>query len=394
MTRARELWQRVAKSAVMYVVFVITGYICMFTIRTDVDQVQEFWNQQLYGAVDFLYMLLMLFSLLGVFLVHDFPYRNRFFAYCKENKVSEMSGTAVKHLLRSAELWIDAASLAVFTLILPAGAYFEFRLGFLEDVSEQWNMVIFLAVMIPVEILLTVSAHISTLSWWTRPKVRRYEESRIKQVTDWIGQTLLSGVIYVVGALSLVFVVPVMYTAFLTAWVFATTLTVVAVILVIYLIFGKYVRVIFCRRSFMKKLRKLCKKQGLRLRGERYVYRSVFSAKEGSNLTLDMGGVAYVCKLITPLKKKVPIYFSENGVVSFVRRVYIADHYRNEEYFFDGESEGKSKRILIVNPGATRIYATDGIHHRELHSGDRVMGYEIYRTENFLSAVKRQYLGK
>ena len=51
-----------------------------------------------------------------------------------------------------------------------------------------------------------------------------------------------------------------------------------------------------------------------------------------------------------------------------------------------------TKKIIIVNPGARKIYATDDLHNVELQSGDQVMGYYIYRTDNFINAIARRYL--
>lgn len=391
MTRSKELWQRVAKSAVMYTLFIITSYICMFVLRSKMKEIEDFWDQRLYGIFSFFYMLLIFFSLLSVFLMHDFPYKNRFFAYRKER---ENGGGKFRFVLSSADFWIDVITLMALTVILPAGAYFEFRNGFLFAVDVRFHFAFFLLCMLPCVLLVTFGAHISTVYWCARPSVKRYEEKRAKRVTEWIGQTVFSMVMYPIGAFALAFVVPILNSAIKALWIFATTLTAIAVLVVLYIVFGKHVRALIYRVSFMRKLKKLCRKQGIRLTQRRNIYSSIFSGKEGSNFTFSMGGTTCSCKLITPLKMKDPVFFSEDGEVTFIGQVYIAEHHRSEKYFFDEDADGNVKRILIVNPGAAKIYATDHIHNRELHSGDRVMGYEVYRTENFLSAIKREYLGR
>ena len=120
------------------------------------------------------------------------------------------------------------------------------------------------------------------------------------------------------------------------------------------------------------------------------IYKSVFSARAGSNIVLDRNGQKYYCKLVTPMRKQDNVLFDEHGKVVFVKKVVIADYYRAEDYFFDTE-EG-AKKIIVVNPGARKIYVTDGLNNSEIQSGDRVMGYFVYRTDNFINAIDRKYL--
>jgi hypothetical protein len=381
---------RIAKSASLYVVYALlsfwtTGIILVEAFRD--RNTKGFWETDIVAAVGFFYSLIILYSLISIFVLHDIGYRQRFLAYAKE----EIGFTKkLAFVLSSYELWIDVLTVSVLSLIIRPAAYDDFEIGFLSFAEPQWRFPITLGVFVLCVVLLSAVAYMATVNWWSRPKERRREAEKSGSVKRWLGQLLFSAFLYLVTASMLIWVVPVLWSAVLTFWMIIVAFTVFAIIGILAFVSLKYLRALRHRRRLMKKMKKAMRNGYCTLVYAKDVYRSVFRSREGANICLERNGKRYYCKIITPLKKKHIVYFGEDGWVTVERNMVMALHYRSDKYFFDAE-EG-DKRILVINPGALRIYATDRLHNRELQSGDKVMGYYVYRTDNFINGIEREYL--
>lgn len=389
MTR-RDFFMRIGKAAALYVIYLLISFWTYASIVLETFRDRNtagFWEGGLPMAVSFFYTFLILFSLLSVFVLHDIGYRARFASVASSTK---SFGKKLSFVLRSSELWIDVLTLSALSLIIQPVAFECFEFGFLESVDTAWHLPLCFGVFALGVALLSVVAYISTLNWWSRPKELRREIDRSKNVKAWIKQLIFSIFMYLLAAPMLTWVVPFLYSVFATFKMLILAFTVAVVIGIIAFILLKYLRALRHRRRLMKKMKRALKNGYCRLVWTKDVYRSVFRFREGANICLERDGKKYYCKIITPLKKKHTVYFAEDGWVTVERHMVMAMHYRSDRYFFDAD-EG-DRKILIINPGAIRVYATDTLRNRELHSGDKVMGYYLYRTDNFINGIERGYL--
>lgn len=386
----KEILMRIGKTALLYAIYLLVSLWSSFSIASETfsdNNVKGFWNDRLYSGVAFFYSLLILFSMLSVFVLHDKVYRARFIEVARETVGFKKR---LVFVLRSKEAWIDIATLCVLPLIISPIAYNNFVNAFLFGIDPTLQFVIFIVIFALCSALLSIIAYLSTLNWWARPKESRRDAQKSQNAKSWIKQLLFSIFMYLLVAPLLSLVIPFLWSVVLTAELLIVTLTAIVVFGTLGYISIKYLRALRHRRRLMKKMKRAMKNGYCRLVWTKDIYRSVFKFKEGANICLERNGKKYYCKLITPLKKKHTVYFGEEGWVTVERHMVMAMHYRSDKYFFDAEDA--SKKILVVNPGALRIYATDKVHNRELQSGDRVMDYYVYRTDNFINGIEREYL--
>ncbi len=389
MTR-KDILLRIAKAASLYVVYALmslwtTAIIALETFRD--RNVKGFWTESLASSVGFFYSFLILFSLISVFVLHDTAYRARFVSAAQNTKNFKQK---LSFVFRSHEFWIDVLTICVLCVIITPIAYDNLRASFLKSVASGWHFAIFLGVFALSTLLICGVAYCATLNWWSRPKEIRKEIQKKDNLKSWLKQLLFSLFMYLAAAPLLTWVIPFIWSLALTVELLIITLTALIISIVIGYFSVKYLRALYHRRRLMKKLKKALKNGYCRLVYAKDIYRSVFKFREGANICLDCGGQKIYCKLITPLKKRHAVYFGEEGWVTVERHMVMAVHYRSDRYFFAADE--KAKKILVINPGALRIYATDEVHNRELQSGDKVMGYYVYRTDNFINGIERKYL--
>ena len=387
--RCKNIFSRISKAVTLYAVYLLTTVFVPFYMNSwrDNENLHGFWSAPTLAAVGYVYSFFILFSLISIFVLHDRDYRLHFL----ENE-SGLNSTARKltFIIRSKEFWIDIATLCVIAAVVPGAPYSQLRNGFLVSVAGVWHFPIFLGISFIALFFFSLVSYYSTLNWWARPAEKRRERLKKKDVTDWIKQVVSSVVIYEAGAFALPVVIPFVWSILLTAWIFVVTLTVAAAAMIVVVISYKYVRALYHRRRLLKKMKKALESGYCRAVSIKNIYRSVFSYCGGENIILEREGQKYYCKIVTPLRKREHVVFDEKGRVTFVRNLLAAEHLRTEDYYFDAD-EG-AKRIIIVNPGALRIYVTDGLHNSELQSGDKIMGYYVYRTDNFINAIDIRYL--
>ncbi len=390
MTESRKaILRRIGKATVLYTVYLAVAFLLpLFTASGIFERyIQGFWTEDLYSAVRYGYLFLIQFSLISIFVLHDREYRARFLS-CEER----LKGFFAKltFVLRSGELWCDVITLCALTAIMPSWAYTDMRYGFLLSVDAKWHFFIFLVVSFVTVTFFSLVAYCATLNWWARPREKRREILKKKDAIDWIKQVGFSVAMYLAGALVLPVVIPFVWSVMMTFWMLIVTMTIMVLLLILWLFTFKYIRAIYHRHRLMKHMKKALRGGFGRLVSAKGVYRSVFNSYEGANIVLEREGQKYFCKLITPLKRRYIVMLDEAGVVTYEHRAAIATHYKSERYYFDADNG--ARKIIVVNPGALHIYATDGLRNRELHSGDKVMGYYLYRSDNFINAILRQYL--
>ena len=166
-----------------------------------------------------------------------------------------------------------------------------------------------------------------------------------------------------------------------------------------------YIRAVSVRASFLRKLKRLAKKNGYKVSVTR-PYLSVFSNR-GGTVTVQANGKAYVCKLLAGIHYRRPMYFGENGEGEIVHHISmrvrsvrplvaramiwqkvpddVAQFRRRFRYDFKAEG----KKIILVNPTPHIIYATGYGQNKLLDVGDTFHGYTLMTGTAFINALER-----
>ena len=169
----KEILMRIGKTALLYAIYLLVSLWSSFSIASETfsdNNVKGFWNDRLYSGVAFFYSLLILFSMLSVFVLHDKVYRARFIEVARETVGFKKR---LVFVLRSKEAWIDIATLCVLPLIISPIAYNNFVNAFLFGIDPTLQFVIFIVIFALCSALLSIIAYLSTLNWWARPKESR-----------------------------------------------------------------------------------------------------------------------------------------------------------------------------------------------------------------------------
>lgn len=387
--KMKELLLRVAKVGTLYTLYLMITPLVASFFRSQLSQysISSFWTNRLYAASVYVYSFLILFSLISIFVLHDYPYRLRFLS--EEKNLSSFKKKFV-FSLRSKEMWIDIGVLCLIMTLLPTIPYLLLKNGFLQNVIKIFHFPIYLAISYFSAFILSITAYNATLSWWARPKQMHKSRSRKTDAISCARQVLASIPLYFANAFALPYVIPTFWSISLILKLIFVNFSFLVILIIIALISSKYIRALHQRRLLIKDMRSALSNGYCELVKTENIYRSIFSARSDVNIILRRGTQNYYCKIITPWRKRDIMLFDEHGKVKFVKDMVVANYYREEDYFFDAEEN--AKKIIIINPGALKIYATDDLYNRELHSGDKTMGYYVYRSENFVNAIERKYL--
>ncbi|MBR7099251.1 MAG: hypothetical protein IKC59_07545 [Clostridia bacterium] len=185
----------------------------------------------------------------------------------------------------------------------------------------------------------------------------------------------------------------------------------VGVLAVIGLIFStNYLGALLKRRSFLKKLKNLCKQNGFSIHEIKHPYLSVFRETDGYTFALSAHGETYYARIISCINRGNYMIFDEKGIFSRVKlfriplprlaaaRGYVHSFDRGtgedrelfritSEVNYTFEADGK--KLLILNPPARFVKISHGGSLKDADNGDHVRDYSIYASNAFLRALDR-----
>ncbi len=256
--------------------------------------------------------------------------------------------------------------------------------------AESISRAMGVACVVPAILLMTVISYIMTVNWWAITYRKRKKKGEKNLLYSLIKQLAISVPAYLFAAFGLSVVYPAVYSTLLIVKVFIFALLIALVCVVLGFVVYKYGRAIVKRAVFIKELRGACKEGGYELGKIKKPYLSIFTVCEGENFVITASDGIYSCKFITCLRRRTPIFLAEDGTASYMTDNLFFSHTVAHNYFFEGEGS----KLLIVNPVAKNIFATDGITNRPLDVGDKVMGYYVYNGTGFLNAIERNCLNR
>ena len=359
-----------------------------------------------YFVASALAMLLSYIFLDGIFVLYDPTARRRF---CKNPPKETGMFSEWKFALCSYEF----LSKTVMMAILPAflwTKYFIYPIAtfFRRTDFSQWEIYgLYLLTVLPIFAAVDLFMRVRTRRFWRTLD----EEEAMGKRFDGLAIILLC--IFVIFGLG-----------FIAGFYFITLSTLIAVLLmpsvflticgcVLFIFLFFYIRAFRIRFRFMKKLKKICKEEGVELSKISHPYRSIFLKKSNAyEFTVKTNGKIYACKMIGSIFKSVPMVFcdKESGYFKFGVQVRKNDLFTFRSWFTHGfEAPEADQKFLIVNPvphqmKAVQLYTafssektefvTEGKYERMLDNASSLYGMTVFSGSGFLNALKRNCLDK
>lgn len=351
-------------------------------------------------------MLISYIFLDGVFVLYDPTARRRF---CHEPPKETSIFSEWKFALCSYEFLSKMVTLAILPsfwstsyFIYPLAMFFN-RIEFSR--WEIWGL--YLLTVLPIMAVIDLFMHVRTRRYWRDLD----EEEAIGKRFDWLAVVWLC--FFIIFGLGFVagFYFITLSTLIEVLLIPGVLLTILGVVAVFFLLF--YIRALRIRFRFLRKLKKVCKEEGVELSRISHPYRSLFIRKNrGYEFTIKTNGKIYACKMIGAIFKSAPMVFCDNesGYFKFGAQVRKNDLMVFRSWFTHGfEAPEADQKILIVNPAphvmkAIQLYTafssektefvTEGKYERMLDNASSVYGATVFSGSGFLNAVKRNCLDK
>ncbi|MBO7176802.1 MAG: hypothetical protein J6W14_05455 [Clostridia bacterium] len=383
------LW-RISAACFLFLTYSNMKIYCLRAMKNNpyIRNVSGFWNAEMLCRAVFYLSLLMYFSLACIFALHDAPYRRRALG----GGLGSFTARA-KAVLIGYEFWIEAAVLSLWVLFSASDVYFfDFVAGFYTDLDLSRAHWLTVGIMIPLLFVITFLAHLATVGWWARKEQPSNVTVR-RRIRAFGKQLVFTCVMYLLMAFTLTPLYPMMATFGKVVNIHPLLFVIPFGIVLIALLSYRYLRALLARYRFVRGLTRICHSERYKLTDRAHLYASVFSPKEGISFRFTTEEGEYTCKLICSLRRKTPLFFDEEGKVSYDVSLGLF----GLDFFTDTVSarydfEAKDKKLLILSPAVDRVYITDGKARRLLDSGDRFMGYTLYTGETFLNALRRKGL--
>lgn len=359
-------------------------------------------------------VLLCFYNTSRTFWVYEGNYREKYLS-CFGGKATVRN--RVRFILREPEFWTDAAVISAFSIV--ACPYWIKQVTEVGLFGGHFGAALAVCCgAIPVLLLMNLFVHISVF--------HAYAAVRRKKKCDRFGNAPFSErhptVMFVLTCLRnlllypfATIVLPIVLTA-LAGFVrilfqFPVPVYVAMLSFAAVPFCTSYVRALWKRRNFLRKLERVCSETGYEICCGKNCYRSIFRQTEGANFTLRRGKERYDCRLIAGRKRFVTMAFDADGQGSYIRvfrmrgalfrvRAVSAEIFRIEtpfEYSFESENmigspAANAKKVLIVNPVPAKMIVRSGAVPRAVDIGSKVGEYTLYNGSGFFGAIERGYL--
>jgi len=149
------------------------------------------------------------------------------------------------------------------------------------------------------------------------------------------------------------------------------------------------------RKKFIKALLKICEEKGYEVSEIKNPYRSFFRSFEGESFTLTRGEESYSCRLISSVRRSVPLYLSSDRHGYFLHRFGFKNHHISLNHNIIWGHESKFRKIAIINPMPKRVIAiAQNGTTRLLSPADMAWNTVIYDDKTLIGVIDRDCLGR
>ena len=359
-----------------------------------------------YFAASALAMLIAYIFLDGIFVLYDPTARRRF---CKNPPKETGMFSEWKFALCSYEFLSKTVMMTIFPAFLWT-KYFIYPIAtfFRRTDFSQWEIYgLYLLTVLPIFAVIDLFMRVRTRRFW---RTLDEDEAMGKRLDGLAVVMLCVLIIFGLGFISSFYFITI--STLITVLLMPEVgLTVFAVILLIFLF--HYIRAFRLRFRFLRKLKKVCKEEGVALSKISHPYRSIFFKKSNTyEFTVTMNGKVYACKIISAVFKSVPMIFcdKDSGYFKFGFQVRKNDLFTFRSWFTHGfEAPEADQKILIVNPAPhvmkaiqlhtvfsseNTAFVTEGKFERPLDNASAIYGATVLSGSGFINAVKRNCLDK
>lgn len=325
-----------------------------------------------------------IFSLARITAIHDTPLKESFF---EKGVVKIGYKERLCFLFKSKLFLIKLIVFSIFTFI-TSWTY----AGVAQFVSTDILSWVIIVCFIP----LIVLGHTTAIKVWVAQKVIEEEEKRLnankkKKKRGFLKDVLLVFFAYIIGGIGLMMLLPIFRTFIIVG---KRTITLKFIFLVAFILIipkvVEYIRAYSKRRSFLKRLYRICKEKNYKLSKINYRYRSATGIYKGESFSVYIGDRRFSCKLIGCPKKHLPLFIFKDGNGAFLKITrFLRIELKRTQINFNFSYEAEGKKVLILNPTPKFVYTYFMGKTSEIDNADIIGGYEIYTATAFLNALER-----
>ena len=351
----------------------------------------EIPNQLFYG-----------FATLGILLiynsvVHTFTfYDTDSFASFKKRKSEKLRfGNELGIILRSKEFWLETLPVLALSILcsLIGGFYETVYTVFFIGEAPDWAFRLIPVVSIPpllfiVSLLCRYEIH----RYWFE-LMKKGEENRVASKVKFLFKI---AVVFTMYPLLFPYTPYVLFLIITFFGIVGALVSILSILGFIAAVIGLFFGIIGLlkwknhrlRKKFIRSVKAAAENKGETLE----LYDKAQRAVRGYDFTLSSGGKIYSCKLICPLSKLTPLYFTSSQDAYYLHRLGTKGHHTSLESHFNYSFVGEGQKLIIFIKFPKRIYATEYGATRKLFPGDKIWNYIIYGTHSFLGAQDRECL--
>lgn len=377
----------------------LTAVIAAFSRFLFIDNMfeQEYFSEQVLNIWFFVFFILIFNSLAIAIDKHDKSSYLRFSERVKNNKLI----SHIKFIVSSVDFFVELLCILVLSIVLPSSFLYGFvNKIFFNDIELTgfYSKLYTLLIILPVMFMVLFVAHIMLQkSWYINVQNEKANSVKGKKskCPPVIKSVVTVAIIYCGASMAIPWLLPMFITLWnlggimLFVWILLALLVLILITITAY-----YIRAIFKRKSFVKKLKKYCADNSVYFSNIKKPYISLLFSHDGFDFTIEKNGTKYDCKFIAGIFPGSPIILSDkgNGLKQDTVRLFRIEVFAFLTKFdFGYESDGKKILVLLPTP-KTFFVSTNDTPPRIADVGEKVGQYTVYNAIGFLNALDREML--
>ena len=376
------------RSTVFFFTFCFTATLAGAAMRntTMTKYVEGFWTNRLYFQVNGVFALFCLFSMASVFSIHNVRLKELFGRICDAYSFSSV----LKEILRDRFFWIESAVFAVMSFACTAlSPMRDIIFGYLAGTKMAFEKKCLVAPLIFMVFFLVINflAYHSTILWWLRTKEKKKaskSKNKFPPQLKLARQAFTTALIWILCG----WTVSVVFPGIISTAGLAMLLIIPILLIVLTMLSWSHLRAIRIRAKCIKRLKAICKRDGLGLEIVGHPFSTLFVADHGAHVRITSQDKSYACRFIGIASRLTPMFLLDNGYALYGQNHIIFKHQVYEKFTFDA-NEG-DKKLLVACPVPHALYTKNNENERLLDVGDKVLDYVVYNSSGFLNALERK----
>lgn len=358
---------------------------------------EEYFSERVMNIGYTVFFILIFNSLVIAIASHDYTAKDKYLAQAGKGKFLPIA----KFVLTSIEYYIEIACITLVSLILPTSFLYGFVAKAFFGSAELTDIKVklyTLLIILPLMFVIDFLARVTVAKKWyqdSRKVGADSEHGKKKKIPPALKSVGIVAIVYCAASLVVPWTLPFFISIYNIGgglgylWIFLILVTLAFITFISF-----YIRAIFKRKRFIKKLRKYCADNSVRISEINRPYRSIFRLKAGYDFSIEKEGIEYDCKLLAGVFPGSPMVLSDkgNGLTQITVRVFRAELFHILSKF-DFAFESKGKKILIVTPAPKRMFSsTHGEPPRLADTGEKIGEYTFCTARGFLGSIDRNCL--